>query len=146
MKTGIMNPIRISAGPYTFKAMLQNELAPKTCMEFLRLLPFREKLIQARWSGQSAWIPLGEMSFGVPLENQTTTPEPGEILFYAGGISETEILFPYGKTIFACKDGLLAGNSFLKIIEGGENLEALGELVLWKGAQDIVFEKYESKL
>ena len=123
-----------------FIAKPQYDLAPKTCSEFLKLLPFNQKIIQARWSGQSAWIPLGEMKLDVPAENQTMTPKPGEILFYPGGISETEILFPYGKTIFACKDGPLEGNSFLKIFRGNENLESLGELVLWKGAQDIVFE------
>jgi Protein of unknown function (DUF3830) len=135
--------IKITAGPYIFIAKLQESLAPKTCAEFIKLLPYKQKLIQARWSGQSAWIPLGDFKLDVPVENQTNTPAPGEILFYPGGISETEILFPYGKTIFACKDGLLSGNSFLKIIKGNENLDSLGELVLWKGAQDIVFEKAE---
>lgn len=135
--------IKIKVATFEFLAELQTELAPKTCSEFVKLLPFRQKIIQARWSGQSAWIPLGEMKLDVAAENQTKTPRPGEILFYPGGISETEILFPYGKTIFACKDGELQGNLFLKIIEGNENLSELGELVLWKGAQDIVFEKFE---
>ncbi len=138
-----MNFIRITVNQYTFKARLQTELAPTTCAAFVKLLPFKQTLIQARWSGQSAWIPLGEMKLDVLAENQTSTPEPGEILFYPGGISETEILFPYGKTVFACKDGVIAGNLFLKITEGLEQLESIGELVLWKGAQDIVFEVCE---
>jgi hypothetical protein len=36
--------------------------------------------------------------------------------------------------------GQLAGNHFLTIVEGREQLTALGKLVLWQGAQDIVFE------
>ena len=84
------------------------------------------------------------MKLNVSAENPTITPSPGEILFYPGGISETEILFPYGKTIFACKSGPLAGNSFLKIIEGNQNLEKLGELVLFQGAQDVLFESQTS--
>jgi len=35
----------------------------------------------------------------------------------------------------------LAGNHFLTIVGGRENLTALGKLTLWKGAQDIVFER-----
>ena len=135
-----MSFIKITAGPFEFKAELQESLAPKTCTEFLKLLPFRQKLIQARWSGESAWIPLGDMKLNVTSENQTSQPLPGEILFYPGGVSETEILFPYGKTVFACKAGILEGNSFLKVIEGQEAFPKLGLLVLWEGAQDIVFE------
>ena len=131
--------VHISIGPYLFKAELLTSLAPKTCAEFVRLLPFNQKLIQARWSGESAWIPLGEMKLEVKNENSTSNPLPGEILFYPGGISETEILFPYGKTVFACKNGVISGNSFLKIVEGIHHLDRVGELVLWHGAQDILF-------
>ena len=63
-----------------------------------------------------------------------------EILFYPGGYSETEILFPYGAACFASKMGQLAGNHFLTIIEGKENLRPICEKVLWQGAQDILFE------
>jgi hypothetical protein len=65
-------------------------------------------------------------------------------LLYPGGYSETEILFPYGNTCFASKLGQLAGNHFLTIVTGNEQLRELGRLVLWEGAQDIVFEKMES--
>lgn len=136
-----MSAIKISVGPYTFLAALQTELAPQTCAEFLKLLPFKQKLIQARWSGESAWIPLGDMVVNAGPENQTEEPEPGEILFYPKGLSETEILFPYGEARFACKFGPLAGNSFLQITHGLEELAKVGELVLWQGAQDIVFER-----
>jgi hypothetical protein len=36
--------------------------------------------------------------------------------------------------------GPLAGNHFLTIVEGKEQLRALGNKVLWQGAQDIAFE------
>jgi hypothetical protein len=136
-----MTKIKITIGEYLFEAVLLTKEAPTTCTEFLKLLPFKQKIIQARWSGQSAWIPLGDFKLNVDHENQTSTPKEGEILFYPGGISETEILFPYGKTIFACKDGVISGNYFLKITTGKENLEKLGDLVLWHGAQDVLFEK-----
>jgi hypothetical protein len=35
--------------------------------------------------------------------------------------------------------GQLAGNHFITLTTGLENLRALGEMVLWKGAQPIRF-------
>jgi hypothetical protein len=51
-----------------------------------------------------------------------------------------EILFPYGDTCFASKAGQLAGNHFATVVEGVEHLAAIGDQVLWKGAQPIRFE------
>ena len=138
-----MSTLRITAGPFKFTARLEEADAPKTCEAFSRILPFRSKIIQARWSGEAAWIPLGDFELGVSYENHTSYPSPGQILFYPGGFSETEILFPYGGTRFASKLGQLAGNHFLTIVSGNEQLRELGRLVLWEGAQDIVFEQME---
>ena len=132
--------LRITAAQFTFTAQLETALAPRTCAAFLKVLPFEQQLIQARWSGEACWIPLGDLELDVGIENATSYPGKGEILFYPGGISETEILFPYGHTAFASKMGQLAGNHFLTIVEGGEHLPELGRLCLWKGAQPIRFE------
>ncbi len=136
-----MKDIKIIAGPYEFGARWEREKSPKSCEVFERLLPYRQKIIHVRWSGESCWIPLGDFDFGVGFEDATSYPAPGEILLYPGGYSETEILFPYSGTHFASKLGQLAGNHFLTITEGAENLRALGERVLWEGAQDIVFDR-----
>src|SRR5690348_14407289 len=138
-----MSMLRITVGSLEFTARMEEENAPKTCAAFKKLLPFKNKLVQARWSGESAWIPLGDFQVGVGYENHTSYPAPGEILLYPGGYSETEILFPYGATCFASKLGQLAGNHFLTIVAGNEQLRELGRVVLWEGAQDIVFEKME---
>jgi hypothetical protein len=135
-----MSMLRITAGPFTFTARMEEQAAPNTCAAFRELLPYRQKLIHARWSGEACWIPLGEFALGVGFENHTSHPAPGEVLWYPGGFSETEILFPYGATMFASKLGQLAGNHFLTIAEGREQLRELGRMVLWQGAQDIVFE------
>jgi hypothetical protein len=119
---------------------MEREAAPSTCAVFEELLPFRERVIHSRWSGEAVWIPLGDMQTGLEFENHTCHPSRGDFLLYPGGFSETEILFTYGSSSFASKMGALAGNHFLTVEEGGENLEALGKLVLWQGAQDIVFE------
>jgi len=135
-----MDRLRVNAGPYTFITRMEREAAPSTCAVFEELLPFRERVIHSRWSGEAVWIPLGDRQTGLEFENHTCHPSRGDFLLYPGGFSETEILFTYGSASFASKMGVLAGNHFLTVEEGGENLEALGKLVLWQGAQDIVFE------
>jgi len=132
--------LRITAGPYVFRARLE-DAAPVTCKAFQELLPFHNKIIHVRWSGEAVWVPLGDSKITSEYENHTTYPSRGDILLYPGGISETEILIAYGSTSFASKMGSLAGNHFLTIVDGLENLTALGQRVLWEGAQDILFEQ-----
>jgi hypothetical protein len=75
----------------------------------------------------------------VDYENHTSYPAPGQIILYPGGISETEILLAYGGVHFASRMGQLAGNHFITVTSGLERLPELGKMVLWQGAQDIVF-------
>jgi len=132
-----MSDIVIIAGPFTLTARFE-AAAPLTAAAFTKILPLEEKLIHVRWSGESTWVPLGDLEIGVPFENATSYPRPGEILLYPGGVSETEILIPYGRTNFASKAGQLAGNHFLTIVSGIEHLPELGRLTLWQGVQPIV--------
>jgi hypothetical protein len=136
-----VSDIRIKAGPYVFEARFEEQGAPKTVAKFRSLLPYRERIIHVRWSGEGCWIPLGDLDLGLGFENHTSFPAPGDIILYPGGISETEILLAYGGVRFASKVGQLAGNHFLTITKGHENLLPLGKLCLWQGAQDIVFER-----
>ena len=131
--------LEIASGDYRFTARLEDEAAPATVAAFRRLLPLDSRIIHARWSGESCWIPFGELDLGLGPENATCYPAPGQILFFPGGVSETEILFPYGPTAFASKAGMLAGNHFATILEGGQALGELGRKALWEGAQPIRF-------
>ena len=134
-----MEFLNITVGSFSFRAKLELEQAPKTCARFLELLPFRNQVIHSRWSGEAVWVPLGDFETGLEFENNTVHPSRGDILLYPGGYSETEILFAYGSASFASKMGDLAGNHFLTVVDGNENLVDFGRLVLWKGAQDIEF-------
>jgi hypothetical protein len=131
--------IEIAVGDLRFVARLETEHAPKSVARFRAMLPLRSKIIQARWSGEACWIPFGELDLDLGYENHTSYPAPGHLLLYPGGISETEILFPYGSTVFASKAGQLAGNHFATIYEGNDELAAMGHRVLWEGAQEITF-------
>jgi hypothetical protein len=64
---------------------------------------------------------------------------PGELALYPGGVSETELLFPYGYCNVASKAGQLAANHFATLVEGHEQLPELGRLTLWQGAQAVSF-------
>ena len=129
-----MSQLIFHAGDFTFQARFEEQLAPKTCAAFRRA-------IHVRWSGEGVWMPLGDLDFGVSFENHTSYPAPGQIILYPGGISETEILLAYGGVHFASKVGQLAGNHFITLTSGLENLPALGKTVLWKGAQKVRFEE-----
>lgn len=133
------NIVAITAGPFAFRARFEEELAPATCRAFRAMLPYEERVIHVRWSGEGVWIPMGDWEFDLPWENNTSYPAPGQFIFYPKGISETEILLAYGGVQFASKAGQLSGNQFLTVFEGLENLAALGKMTLWQGAQPIRF-------
>jgi len=135
-----MNQLKITAGSFVFGAVFEASAAPKTVAAFRAALPYEGKIVHVRWSGEAVWIPLGDFDFGVGYENHTSYPAPGQIILYPTGISETEILLAYGAVRFASKVGQLAGNHFITITDGLENLAALGKSVLWNGAHSIRFE------
>jgi len=132
--------LEIVSGEFRFIARLE-EAAPATVAAFRQLLPLESRLIHVRWSGEACWIPFGELDVGLGPENATSYPAPGQILFYPGGVSETELLLPYGSTAFASKAGALAGNHFATVVEGVAELGELGRRTLWEGAQPIRFEE-----
>jgi len=132
--------VKITIGSVAFRARWETQLAPRTCAAFRALLPYTQKIIHARWSGAACWIPLGEFDLGVAPENPTSRPLPGQILFYPTGISETEILLPYGEARFGSVAGELFGSRLLTITENLEELAIAGKDILWNGARDIRFE------
>ena len=134
-----MTKLVVEAGPFTFDARFEEAAAPRTCAAFKQAMPFEGQIVHVRWSGEGVWIPLGDRDFGVAYENHTSHPAPGQIILYPGGISETEILLAYGGVDFSSKMGQLAGNHFITLTSGHENLMKLGNLVLWEGAKPISF-------
>jgi hypothetical protein len=131
--------LEITASGFDFTARFEEDAAPETVAAFRRLLPLDSKIIHVRWSGEGGWIPMGDLDVGIGPENATSYPSPGELIFYPGGVSETELLLAYGYVAFASKAGALAGNHFATIVSGNESLRELGRRMLWDGAQDISF-------
>ena len=132
--------VTLSVENFRFRARLEHAVAPASCAAFLALLPLRRQIVHARWSGEALWVPFGEQRVALPWEDATSYPAPGQLLLYPGGVSEMEILVPYGPTRFASKAGQLAGNPFATLVEGLEHLPALGRQVLYEGAKDLLVE------
>ena len=135
-----MDALEIIAGPFRFLARFEEADAPRTCARFRDLLPYSQRIIHVRWSGEACWIPLGTLDLGLGYENHTSYPAPGQIILYPGGISECEIFFPYGACMTSSKVGQLAANHFASVEadEGWpDRLREMGRRCLWEGAQDI---------
>jgi hypothetical protein len=135
--------LEMLVGPLRFICRWEEANAPKTVAAIRRHLPLEAAAIQARWSGESAWAPISDYDIRVEYENHTSHPAPGDLLLYPGGISEREILLPYGSAMFASKVGQLAGNHFATIVEGRDQLVEMGRLVLWHGAQKLIFREID---
>lgn len=131
--------VTVRIGPISFTATLEVALAPQTCAAFVARLPFDAQLVQARWSGEAGWVPLADYDLGVGDENVTSVPAPGQVLWHPPGLSEAELLVPYGSTRFSSRVGELAGNHFLTIHDDRGELAEVGRRLLWEGAQPISF-------
>jgi hypothetical protein len=139
IKPSAATAVEILIGEARFVARWEEQLSPQTCAAFRALLPYTQRIIHARWSGEACWVPLGEFDLGVEPENPVSRPLPGQLLFYPTGISETEILVPYGAARFSSVAGELAGNRLLTIEDGLERLAQIGKDILWKGSREIRF-------
>jgi len=122
----------IDIGGEIFEAFYETKDAPRTVARFRTFVPYSNRIIHVRWSGEACWIPMGDFDLGLGFENATSYPAPGQVIVYPGGVSETEILV-------ASKAGQLAGNHVLTIREGLDRLAVAGRSVLWDGAKPITF-------
>ena len=57
--------LEIKAGPFSFVARFEEELAPNTVAAFRGILPLEDRIIHCRWSGESNWIPWGDRDLGI---------------------------------------------------------------------------------
>ncbi len=129
-----MSDVVITAGPFTLTARFEAAAPAHLPPHSAKILPLEAKLIARALERRVNLGSAGRSRDRRASENATSYPRPGEMLLYPGGVSETEILIPYGRTNFASKAGQLAGNHFLTIVSGIEHLRELGRLTLWQGA------------
>jgi hypothetical protein len=128
--------VLLAAGPYEFAGTLELNAAPVAVAWLVNQFPLEGTVQHSCWSGEAAWLPLGDTPQLAP-ENATAHPQPGQILLYAGMISQAELLLPYGACAFASKAGSLAGSPVVALDGPLENLRALGSLLIGKGVQPL---------
>ena len=138
-----MSKLQIKTEYFTFIAAWEEERARKTCAAMRELMPFTGSLIQARWCGETACVPMNHIPLDIEFENHTAYPSKGELLVYPGFVTSKEILLPYGPALFVTRVGPVAGNHFATVVQGWENLEEMGHMVHWKGAQDVEFSEVD---
>ncbi len=130
----------IQVGQLNLFAKWETDTAPRTCELFRGLLPLKMKIIHCSWSGEGVWVPLRKWEMRWHRENETSHPQPGQLLLHPGGQSEPELLIPCGVCVFNSRFGILKGNHFATILEGMDSLIQLHESLLWQGAQECVIE------
>ncbi len=136
--------LNLQMGALRVSAVLRADLAPRSCERLMSMLPNDGNAIHARWSGEALWSPLAAVwtaGLRLPREHATAEPKAGEVLLYAGGLSEPELLIPYGTVRFAAKAGPLEGNPVLTIDDPLPDLAELGRRVLWRGGVPFRIEK-----
>ena len=101
------------------------EKAPRSCAAVRGLLPLTDRLMQARWSGEAAWISIDHLELDIDFENHTVTRPRASCWCIPGFISVKEVLVPYGASVFGSRAGFLPGNHFATIVSGQEQLEEL---------------------
>lgn len=140
--------LHLEIGAVRLSARLRRDLTPYSCERLINMLPYQGTVIHARWSGEALWSPLTAVwpaGQHLPRENATCEPKAGEILLYAGDLSEPELLIPYGTVRFSSKAGLLEGNPVLTIDDQLSDLAELGRGVLWRGGAQLRIEKRSSR-
>jgi hypothetical protein len=128
--------VLLAAGPYEFVGTLELNAAPAAVAWLVNQFPLKGTVQHARWSGEAVWLPLSGTPQLAP-ENATAHPRPGQILLYAGIMSQAELLIAYGACAFASKAGSLAGSPVVALDGQLEDLRALGHLLIEKGVQPL---------
>jgi hypothetical protein len=128
--------VLLAAGPYQFAGTLELAAAPAAVAWLVNQFPLEGTVQHASWSGEAAWLPLNGTPQLAP-ENATSRPRPGQILLYAGTMSQAELLLPYGACVFASKAGTLAGSPVVALDGPFDDLRALGGLLISRGVQPL---------
>ena len=74
-------------------------------------------------------------------EDPTSYPAPGRAAALPGRRQRGRDPLPLRRHLLREQGRAARGNHFATVVEGVEHLQAIGEIVLWEGAQQILFEE-----
>ena len=74
-----MADVIIDIGGEIFEAFYETKDAPKTVARFRDFVPYSNRIIHVRWSGEACWIPMGDFDLGLGFENAPSYPAPGQV-------------------------------------------------------------------
>jgi hypothetical protein len=135
-----MSALHISIGGRLFAARLRWDLAPQSCERLTAMVPFRGDVIHARWSGEAIWSSLSTVWPNASMlerEHATAHPEPSEVLLFADGRNEPELLNLWCLPISRARWGPLEGNPVLLSQEDLPQLGERGRAILILGAVEL---------
>lgn len=107
------------------RAVLWNDLAPKTVAAVLEALPVELDLLHCKWSGRACFSELA-VPAGMALESPVTSIYPGVLVLYppSAGRTHAELLIAYGDAEFRWPDGRRYVTPFAELEPGCEALLA----------------------
>ena len=129
-----------------FQAELLEDLAPKTCRAFWDLLPLRQKVGHAKFSGHVLYIFPG-MDI-VEMENSRCIGVlPGEILFNPHVTNQPahpkEMMIVYGPALPRDAFGYAPSNLFARISADIEELKKIGKRIDEEGREYVEIHRLE---
>jgi hypothetical protein len=136
--------IRIRIGGIEAEAALLEDKAPKTVAAIWNAIPFTDRTVQVRWSGD-AWRTQGRYEFfpkDTPVENLGGKLTKGDIIYYYTGDQNKVIGFCYGKAQWLAPymvpvDVCVVG----KIDKGLEDFSRVCERIIFDGPLTVMVDR-----
>lgn len=120
-------------------AVLHEDLAPETCREIMKVLPFEGEALHAKWGGNEIWASLPKVNVS-KFENGNVFASPGEIMLVRPAPGAFDLVIFYGKGWCFGPSGFTPGNHFATIVENLPEFAKACQGLLRKGSQKVAVE------
>ncbi len=117
-------------------AVLHEDLAPETCREVQKALPFEADALHAKWGGNEIWASLPKINIA-GFENENVFASPGEIMLVRPAPGAFDLAIFYGKGWCFGPSGFTPGNHFATIVESLPEFAKACQELLRRGSQKI---------
>ncbi|HKX19475.1 MAG TPA: DUF3830 family protein [bacterium] len=128
-----MRRIVVEFDDHAFEAVLLDEQAPIICTNIWNALPLEGPVTNTKWSGDMLrlWVQIPEPP---ERENMSQLQNPGDIIFLH---KWNGLRFVYGQALMGGPNGAHPTPLVGRMLDGVEELAALGKRVEWEGARTV---------